>query len=546
MPLTSKRLLGFAFASADLLIELSPTGEIALALGAAEALTGSGDRHIEGASLKEFVAEDDHEFVRMVLRGLDPGMRTGPVVVRLTQQKDDVARAVNLSAFRLPENDGAISCALTRAAAPKAAGPNGLHDRRSFEEAAESLLKHARTSGLDIELAMVEVPGFAEAARKAGEPEGSALQARLAAAIRAESFAGATAAGLGGDRYALLRTGHESPQAMSRRIGRLLDLEAGLGLEPIVRSVAMSAEVPPEQLLKAIRFSVDDFVRHGAAATTPASLGEAFERSVARTLAQATALGQRVQGGEFELVYQPVVSLRGEARLHHYEALIRFGDHGTPFPMIRMAEEMELVCALDAAVVDKALDKLQATPGLVLAVNLSGRSMSKPAFVQHLRQRLKDTPAARGRVMFELTESFAVGDLVQADRHIQALRAEGCEVCLDDFGAGASSLAYLQQLHIDVVKIDGSFIRDLEHDTRGAAFIRQLVRMCGELDVRTLAEMVETPLVEEVIRKAGVDMAQGWLYGAAAREPTPPAVPARAATATAAASRRRGAVESWG
>lgn len=545
MPLT-RRLLGFAFASADLLIELSSEGQITLALGAGEALTGAADRQIEGASLAGFVAPADQELVRMVLKGLEDGMRAGPVVVRLAPQADGAARAVNLSAFRLPDNGGAVSCALTRAAPPKAAGPDGLHDRRSFEDAATALFKHARTSGLEVELAMVEVPGFTEVTRQAGEPEGSALQARLAAVIRAESFAGATAAGLGGDRYALLREGGESPETISRRIGRLLDLDAGLGLEPVVRSVAMSADTAPEQLLKAIRYSVDEFVQNGAAGATPATLGEAFERSLARTLAQVTALGQRVEGGDFSLVYQPVVSLRGDLRLHHYEALIRFGDQGTPFPMIRMAEEMDLVCALDAAVVDRALDKLLAVPGLVLAVNISGRSMSKPAFVSHLRQRLKSSPGVRGRLIFELTESVAVGDLSEADRHIQALRAEGCEVCLDDFGAGASSLAYLQQLNVDVVKIDGSFIRELEHDTRGSAFIRQLVRMCGEMKVRTLAEMVETPLVEDVIRKAGVDMAQGWLYGAAAREPTPPAVPARAAAAAAPAARRRGAVESWG
>ncbi|MBL8555598.1 MAG: EAL domain-containing protein, partial [Phenylobacterium sp.] len=105
------------------------------------------------------------------------------------------------------------------------------------------------------------------------------------------------------------------------------------------------------------------------------------------------------------------------------------------------------------------------------------------------------------------------------DRHIQALRTAGCEVCLDDFGAGAASLAYLQQLTLDLLKIDGRYIRDLQHGGREATFVRHLVNMCGELEVKTLAEMVETPEAEDAVRRAGVDYAQGWLYGRAADEP---------------------------
>ncbi|OYW89720.1 MAG: histidine kinase, partial [Caulobacterales bacterium 32-67-6] len=99
-------------------------------------------------------------------------------------------------------------------------------------------------------------------------------------------------------------------------------------------------------------------------------------------------------------------------------------------------------------------------------MNLSGRSIGNSIFVAELGKRLVAHPQVKGRLMFELTESAAVGDLAQADRHLQSLRALGCEICLDDFGAGASSLAYLQQLNVDVVKFDGAFIRDLEHDSR--------------------------------------------------------------------------------
>lgn len=546
MALTHKALLGFAFASADLLIETTAEGRISMALGAGEALAGSKDRALEGADLSEFIAADDRELVQMVFKGLGEGMRAGPINVRLSGggSAGHEDRGACLSAFRLPQNNGAVSCVMTRAAATPAAGPNGLHDRASFEAAAVNILEHARARGQKIELAMVDVPGFEAAARQAGEAEGAELRARLAAVIRSQSYGGGAAAGLGEDRYALLREGRETPQELSHRIARLLDLDPALGVAPVVQQVSAGAELAPDHLLRALRYTMDGFLREGGANTAPADLGQAFERSVAQTMAQVSALGKRVEARDFALFFQPVVSLKGPASLHHYEALIRFGDQGAPFPMIRMAEEMDLVCALDSAVVDKALEHLIRSPDLILAVNLSGRSIGNPIFVTELARRLAAHPEVKGRLMFELTESAAVGDLAQADRHLQSLRALGCEICLDDFGAGASSLAYLQHLTVDVVKFDGAFIRDLEHDSRGAAFISQLVRMCAELKVETLAEMVETPLVEQVIRKAGVDMAQGWLYGAAAREPAPfPPVSAGAMTAP---GRRRGAVEGWG
>ena len=105
-------------------------------------------------------------------------------------------------------------------------------------------------------------------------------------------------------------------------------------------------------------------------------------------------------------------------------------------------------------------------PWTTLAVNVSGRSLMSDSYVSGVLALLKTRPWAKGRLMFELTESAAVEDLAQADRRIQSLRAAGCEVCLDDFGAGAASLAYLQQLTLDLLKIDGRYIRDLQHGGR--------------------------------------------------------------------------------
>jgi EAL domain-containing protein (putative c-di-GMP-specific phosphodiesterase class I) len=114
----------------------------------------------------------------------------------------------------------------------------------------------------------------------------------------------------------------------------------------------------------------------------------------------------------------------------------------------------------------------------------------------------------------------------------------GSLVCLDDFGAG-SSFAYLQELTLDIVKIDGRYVRELAGNGRDGAMVRRLVELCRDLKIRTVAEMVETVEVEEVVRKAGVDFAQGWLFGKPADTPQP-ALKVRGGQARGAARRGLG------
>ena len=289
-----------------------------------------------------------------------------------------------------------------------------------------------------------------------------------------------------------------------------------------------------------MRYALDDFIRDGVTGEGPLTLQDAVNQSVRNTLEKASALGSAVAKRQFTLVFQPVVSLKNGV-LHHHEVLVRFGDDASPFPMIRMAEELDLIEGLDLAIAEQATARLANDPKLKLAVNVSGRTITSPAFAPAIGRLLKTRKGVSGRLMFELTESAAIEDLALANRHIQALRKMGCEVCLDDFGAGAASLAYLQQLNLDLVKIDGRYIRELQHGGREATFIRHLVSMCAELGVKTLAEMVETPQVEDAVRQAGVDFGQGYLYGAPT--PRPAAPPSRTG---AAAARRVGVVETWG
>jgi len=541
--LETHRLLGFAFASADLLMEISRGGQIAFALGASEALSGSRETALNGRAWRDFIDKKDQILVEALFDGLAEGHRAGPVTVSLAAlDPEGRNRAASLSVFCLPGNDQAYSCALSRAA-PKSS--HGLQDVQNFENVTASLVETARATGLELELALIETSGL-EAHKRRLLPDAQAnLDERLAGALLAQSHGGAAAARLGDDRFAVIHSKGEVPEILSQRLLKLISLGPDQGVEAVAQAIALNTDAPSNQAIRAIRYALDVFIKEGMSGYPPHSLDEAINRSVKRTLTDVGALGNAVNDKQFKLVFQPVVNLKAKGVLHHHEVLVRFGENDSPFPMIRMAEELDLIEPLDLAVVEQTVQKLASNPKFRLAANVSGRSIVSTSFVDGVTRILKKYPKAKDRLIIELTESAAIEDLGLADRHLQVLRKQGVMVCLDDFGAGAASLAYLQQLTLDVVKIDGRYIRELQHGGRESTFIRHLVTMCGELGVKTLAEMVETPAAEDAVRRAGVDFAQGWLYGAGTDEPGQP-LTVLAEESLRVTGRRSGPQVSWG
>jgi EAL domain-containing protein (putative c-di-GMP-specific phosphodiesterase class I) len=514
LPLKPHRLLGFAFASADLLVEIAPDGVIAFAMGASEALSGAPETALVGQAWGDFIEPVDRRMLKMLLEGLEPGRRAGPVLVRLAAPE----RAATLTALRLPQNMGAVSCALAQARYEPALFEGRLADRAAFEVLTRDLLGVANGAGKELELSLVELEGLS-AARGESSPEArEELEAQLTAMLRAQSWGGAAATELERDRFALVRTKGETPDAFAARLGRLMSKVTDKPIAPSAGAMGVGGVERPQQIMRALRYALDGFSRDGKNWPAPANLAEALNLAMDKALGEAGLLGAAISDKTFRLAYQPVVDLSSRS-VHHFEVLVRFGDDESPFPQIRMAEELDLIEALDFAILERAIGVMAPKPDLKLAVNVSGRTIISGAYIERATQLIERHPEIAGRLMFELTESAAIDDLQLADSHIQVLRSAGCEVCLDDFGAGAASLAYLQQLHLDVLKIDGRYIRDLQFGSRNATFIKHLVDMSRELGMKTLAEMVETSPVEDAVRRAGVDFAQGWLYGLASDEP---------------------------
>jgi EAL domain-containing protein (putative c-di-GMP-specific phosphodiesterase class I) len=217
----------------------------------------------------------------------------------------------------------------------------------------------------------------------------------------------------------------------------------------------------------------------------------------------------------FELHYQGVYAIR-DRKLAHLEALIRLRDEASgelvsPGLFIPVAEKSNKILEIDRWTLRRVVRLLAEQPAAPpIAVNLSGRSFDDPALPGFIADLLREHRADPARLIIEITETAAVSDLTDAERFIEALKQTGCGVCLDDFGAGFASFAYLKHIRVDTIKLDGMFIRNLPHDHDNQVFVRGMVEVARGLGKVTVAECVEDEATLNLLATLGVDKAQGF------------------------------------
>jgi EAL domain-containing protein (putative c-di-GMP-specific phosphodiesterase class I) len=235
-------------------------------------------------------------------------------------------------------------------------------------------------------------------------------------------------------------------------------------------------------------------------------------------VALAAALAQP-GGGGLRLCYQPIVDATSEA-LVAIEALVRWDrpGHGllAPDSFIPIAEASALIIGLDCWVLDEAARQLVEWSGdsvlanIPLSVNISGRHLLSRRLPGHISSVLARTGIDPRRLTVEITETVVLEDLVVAADELEAVRALGVKVAIDDFGTGHTSLAHLQQLPIDTIKIDRSFISQLDAK-RGRALVRMVTGFGRSMDITVVAEGVETSAELSVLQAMGADQVQGYL-----------------------------------
>jgi diguanylate cyclase (GGDEF)-like protein len=232
-------------------------------------------------------------------------------------------------------------------------------------------------------------------------------------------------------------------------------------------------------------------------------------------------INHALEKDRFILLAQPIVPVQDGQRISHYELLLRMIDEDgsliAPDSFIPAAERYKLMYKVDRLVIHKALqfysEHRSRIDGTVLTINLSGFSLTQETLSEFIRQEFQHHNIEPGHFCFEITETAAISNLSQAQKVMHELKDIGASFALDDFGSGLSSFNYLKNLHVDYLKIDGSFIRDMSEDALDTSIVDAINKIGQELGLKTIAEFVENEAIMQQLREIGVDYAQGYAIG---------------------------------
>ncbi len=401
----------------------------------------------------------------------------------------------------------------------------GLYNRHRFQEELTRMLSSGERRRRRVALLFFDVDEFKHVNDTFGHRAGDALLIRVAGEVSAQVRRNEIFARLGGDEFGIL-----APD--------ISDQEAEAFAERIVRATAripFSFEGNSMRLTCSLGVAVypdhapsaEELVAHADAAMYQAKEAGKNTWRMYREDAQTTRkmlarlnwnerIEDALENGLLRVYYQGVYHC-GSGALSYVEALVRMVDRDdptrviTPGTFIPVAEKTGKILDIDRWVIGACADALARFPSVeAIAVNVSGRSLNEPTLPRFIADALKQAGVKPGRLIVELTETSAVSDLHDAQRFIESMRENGVRVCLDDFGSGFSSFAYLKHLDVDMLKIDGQFIRDLPSDRDNQVFVKAIVDVARGLKKLTVAECVEDGGTLEVLRSFGVDLAQGY------------------------------------
>jgi diguanylate cyclase (GGDEF)-like protein len=390
----------------------------------------------------------------------------------------------------------------------------GLANRTGLDTAVTAALRRDEP----VAVLLLDLDGFKLVNDAYGHAAGDTMLVEFAHLLRSTINAGDVAARIGGDEFVVLLIGPAAPELAAQRIlaaaaanpVRLgedtLPVRASIGIAPgrpgdTTKEVLRRADVA---MYQAKRAGTHSWVRHDPAMTDRRALDSALTEELEGAVAR----------GEMHVLYQPIVDLTDE-RPVAVEALVRWHhpDRGlvSPAQFIPIAERSGVITSIGLFVLEEALRQAAGWPGLYVSVNLSPRQLQEPTLVDDVLAVLDRTGVDPNFLLLEVTESAIVDDKTGIEA-LRELRTHGIKIGIDDFGTGYSSLHYLTRLPVNLLKIDRSFVAELNGTPEGSAITDAVIRLAQVLHLVTVAEGIETQAQADELLALGCNRGQGFLY----------------------------------
>lgn len=524
------RFAALSFCWSDLLFELDVSGRILFHAGPVAEFLGKAAEALVDMPFADLIAPADAPVLTDFLNAIEEGRRTENVRLRLRRSPAGLL-PVEISGYCLDRRTY-VGVRL-KPAKPASADmvlrpePGSLMGHTAFSQSAGQHIKRLEEAGLTAQMTVIDIPILAKVASERTVEEHHQLASSIGAEVRRKAIDGQVATALGDSSFGLLHVDLIDMSSLHADIANRVR-SAGYGdAGGEIGHVTMTMDpqgLSERDLAKGLIYALGSIKQSVAAEVGLTELPSVMTSLIERSLADVGDFRKILKDRSFVVMLQPIINTRS-GLIHHYEALCRFNATSlaqSPQRYITLAEEAGLIHEFDLAMVEKVFAWLKRMPvnnlKFSVAINISGRSMMVSDYQENLQDLLRNNPWTKDRLLFELTESYRMTDLEAANEFIQGIRHAGYPVCLDDFGAGAASFQYLSALEVDIVKIDGSAVRNAQKAKKGRAFLSALTELCARLGTETIAEMIDSPESLRFVRDCRCNFVQGFLFGEPARD----------------------------
>jgi len=547
-----ERLLVTLQSIGDGVISADMQGRVEYLNTAAATMTGWGREQADSAPLKEvFVVMDARrdrqlpDLVKAVAKaGKTLHVHENAVLVSLGGER----HYVELSASPLKDQSGKMvgivvvfHSTTERRALMKKLSHHATHDaltnlinRFEFENRLNQALDSAREEGAQHVLCYLDLDQFKIVNDTSGHTAGDEMLRQVARLLSEQFRSGDTLARLGGDEFGLLLERCPMEKA------RILVEKARTAIKNFrfttqERSFTVGVSIGMLQIRSDSGSSTDVLSAVDQACYIAKDKGrdriqvyEPEDQETSRRsgdIQWAKRLQEALDENRFVLFAQPIFSLDPKKKHYrHYEILLRMKDKKgkmiAPGAFLPAAERYGMMPLVDRWVVRNTMETLATSwqgrsvlPIHTVALNLSGGMLSDESFLDFIKDNLKEFKLSPKLMCFEITETVAIANFTQAQTFITELRSLGCRFSLDDFGSGFASFSYLKTLPVDYLKIDGSFVRNMDKDPIDRAMVDVINRIGQVMNLKTIAEFVENAEIVKGLEELGVDFAQGYHLG---------------------------------
>jgi len=411
-----------------------------------------------------------------------------------------------------------------------------VYNRRSFDRQLKREWGKLKRIPAPLSLVMCDVDCFKIYNDVYGHQQGDKCLQQIAKAISsALKRPGDILARYGGEEFIIILP--HTPQQGASKVGedvrnavKQLEIPHHNSLvdSVVTMSIGVASTIPdstdnPQLLIEAADLALYQAKDRGrdCVAVYPESISRSKDRQDLK-MRWVKRLRQALHDNLFSLYAQPITSLKNDDSRKCFEILLRLTDRENkvilPGVFMDVAERNFMMTDIDMWVVNNLFESLQKCDRTVwenhrFSINLSGASLNNESFLKFLKHRLDSCPFPADLFCFEITESIAVNDLNKIVKFINSLKEIGCSFALDDFGKGVSSLTYLKSLPVDYLKIDGSFIRELNNSPASKVMVEAINHIAEGIGLKTVAEFVENEAILNSVRELNVDYAQGFHLG---------------------------------